>query len=523
MKFSGAIFFIFLQAILASSSAPSAFAQPNSARSFLNNSRLFENNRLIRDDVFSGTTLNLDQLHSRLTLYSKPADVLADLIKTQPAYQSNVVLMFGSESQQLSTPAQPRLLIFGSGMIFGFGEHSGSRVEIAQLNKKDHSVTLAEIRFEGQKAILDRQPKSCLSCHGNPSRLLWEPYDFWQGAYGANAGRFNSDKEKEAFNQLLADQNKSPLLSQLRLQDYLKPGAEKVTEFTQFVSIANLNQYAAKLKLDTNHPNTLRLLSVLSLCHPNVEDFFTQTFSDKERPAQQEAFNQMKEQWRRTQGQLHSASDRRYKSHLTLTNEATLIDRERLQKASGDLHILALWLLAQTENPLDGIGLSLHGNLFDFHTPSQMAIELMTSVVLTQPSVLKDLKVSETDLFTGTKSWLQADCQQLKSSLDRVSAGSPQLLSLEPIYFQLQSESPSVIRRCASCHSESQGQTLAPYIPFERPLLLASWLKDPKLNFEQKIINRIEAVGTKRQMPPTQSLSAEETESLKEYLRVLKE
>jgi mono/diheme cytochrome c family protein len=111
--------------------------------------------------------------------------------------------------------------------------------------------------------------------------------------------------------------------------------------------------------------------------------------------------------------------------------------------------------------------------------------------------------------------WAQVDCQALASeSRARLSRLAPKGVSA------LRVSSP--LGRCAQCHSIDPEGAGAPRIPFDEPVELGAWLRNPTRRLSRKIHARIHRRGP-GQMPPDEPLSADEAEALEAALQRIRE
>ncbi|MBM4318082.1 MAG: hypothetical protein FJ116_11475 [Deltaproteobacteria bacterium] len=106
-------------------------------------------------------------------------------------WPQNSVLLSHSESAQsdLVDRKNPRILVYGNGLILGMTGHSGanSSSAIAESNNQVEVIRYNQERKVYQFALLDfnqnpptlREETSCLRCHGNPPRPIWQPLTFW--------------------------------------------------------------------------------------------------------------------------------------------------------------------------------------------------------------------------------------------------------------------------------------------------------------------------------------------------------
>jgi hypothetical protein len=123
-------------------------------------------------------------------------------------YRANYTFIYSSRGQHAANvfPDQPRVLLYGTDgtfmMVFGKNPSAPPVVDDAdslqtiEWQPDSRSFILRELDFSPGKKPLDPEPidnpASCLSCHGNDPRPIFDVYNFWPGFYGS-VGRQNCD------------------------------------------------------------------------------------------------------------------------------------------------------------------------------------------------------------------------------------------------------------------------------------------------------------------------------------------
>ena len=131
-----------------------------------------------------------------------------------PEFRSNFVLMHNSKSIQSATHENPRVIMHSNlgKVLFAFNGHAkqtgGNKIEMIFFDGETKKFNAHEIEFKsGGIYQVNRNPKSCVNCHGSDSNLrpLWNHYNSWPGAYGSNDDELNNSYSKDSvieFQQL---------------------------------------------------------------------------------------------------------------------------------------------------------------------------------------------------------------------------------------------------------------------------------------------------------------------------------
>jgi hypothetical protein len=190
-------------------------------------------------------------------------------------YRSSFTLMRKSGSNQEAGDENPRVILFGKDakLILAFNGANADllagkkaipkgfdKVEVIEYDEKNASFGFKEIEFKGdtQKALINSNPKSCNSCHGDPARPNWEAYNYWAGAYGALDDHIKEGTSEDiALKKWLKNRKANPRYQHLVLENesmksecknkLLKPksdcnGAYSVSGFPNFRFTMHLNQ-----------------------------------------------------------------------------------------------------------------------------------------------------------------------------------------------------------------------------------------------------------------------------------------
>jgi hypothetical protein len=148
---------------------------------------------------------------------------IEDLLPLLPAdLRSRYVLMFRSRSLHGSSFAHPRAILFDPEARFvisfnGDASQEGfNALETMEFDDARKSFEFHQIEFP---ATADRtadvrvsapNPESCLKCHGEPPRPVWDTHPTWPGAYGERYGASLTASERSGLTQFLREQPTHP-------------------------------------------------------------------------------------------------------------------------------------------------------------------------------------------------------------------------------------------------------------------------------------------------------------------------
>ncbi len=120
----------------------------------------------------------------------RPASIDAFLSVLPPELRSKYLLVYGSRSLQSASPEKPRVILLSPEEQFylSFSDGSGTKpadqsIEIIESYGLDES-RFTQITWEGEKAVVERDPSRCIGCHqGAP---IFESYPHWGGFFGSS-------------------------------------------------------------------------------------------------------------------------------------------------------------------------------------------------------------------------------------------------------------------------------------------------------------------------------------------------
>ena len=459
---------------------------------------------------------------------------LEQLNEKRPQFFQNEVLIHTSSSLQPSSLKSPRILLFGDGLVMAFNEIQGSeskshRVEVIEFDRDKAQFIPREILFNRLKkkgVQFNDQPTSCLACHGEPFRPIWNPYDFWSRAFGSRIGRIGSDQEEKAYHQYFAS-------SQKGIRKYLKKDAipegdhlmlRSIEAFTGYMNTLNsitMGKLLASKNLDAlEYP----LLWILNYCASNEnnqdstrgDQAFLSLFSDDFHAQAPLSFEALQKETQLARNWFKTYSDRIYAEVFpNIQKEYFFIDHNRLRDEAFTVTRLR-YLLENKGISLRNLVLSHGANDYFFSTPNNFIADLKNTYE-------HYLNQSASEELKNATSY---SCQQLEDisrSLNQDFNSEASRTHIQQSRFDRPQKDLSPMGKCMKCHTldYNQPKTKGPYIPFDDSAKMQKLLKTTGLGEEIKY--RISTEDSFDQMPPKARLSSEEISALNEYVDTLKE
>ncbi len=471
--------------------------------------------RLTGDGTLFETVITLGASHD----YGSFMEGLKNL---SPRLFRNQVLLHQSQSLQHATIQNPRVILFDQGTILTFSEASAfeaREVEILGWDPGMGRFRSAELKFADRvraKAVVRRDPPECAACHGMDLRPVWLPYDFWPGAYGASIGRTYAKGETRALKSLL-DRAPSELKTSIYSHLDFRLGPQGVEIFTEFVAQLNANALLEKWKDGSADPFVPALIGILGNCVTQIAQWneFLPSAWRTETPIISKILNEQRARRDRHKARLSA----RYEQSFSLAEGTDFsYEPERLGAEASSTAYRELFLSQAWGAEAMALGTS------PFELPGSLSSPLNAEVLLAT--------VLATDPERGNRSWyseliqpslgypgrfidwIKPDCRALKAeSQTRLTRRVPFPLSPTPEPARV----AAPLGRCAQCHAIEQERFDAPAIPFDEPLVLGEWLRDPARGLRRKIDERITDRGP-QQMPPRHPLSLEEAVALRAAL-----
>jgi hypothetical protein len=129
---------------------------------------------------------------------SEKIDSVETFISKLPEeHLKNFTLMHHSKSLHESSYENPRAILYGEKgqWIVSFNgtdtQAAGKKIEMMIYDQTSRSYGFHELDFSKGAPVLHANSQTCFSCHGSPARPIWDHYNQWEGAYGANDDKYS--------------------------------------------------------------------------------------------------------------------------------------------------------------------------------------------------------------------------------------------------------------------------------------------------------------------------------------------
>ena len=447
------------------------------------------------------------------------------LFKRQPRLKDRFVLLHQSASLQLASPEHPRVLAFDGGVTYSFSEHPENRnlrVEMLEVSPDDYQIKMSEIVFDDAGVKINKQPKACLSCHGQPAKMLWDPYDFWPQSFASSVGIVATKGEIDAYAALKTNAGESEILKRLHLPEKLDLGTEHNTAFTQYVTQINL---ASWVKQNLDKPSfegwQWPLLWILNVCNARTEialnlDEAQSAFPPSEYETYKTRLQEIYADTVTARTHFKTFQDRLLSQAFPFSETIYAIDHSRLIRESADMaHLHTIFDLGSVD--ASNLSTSPFANDSFIASPAHFLLDFQMALLELKPEWFAGLTISTLELGLKSPSHIRLSCDELAAK-SQTTTRTWNRQGAWSGYRTVKSTRP-VINRCARCHSE-QLRPSVPQIPFTNSLQLANWLRDPQTLGAVKIRQRI-STDAQGRMPPDHPLTSQEIESVSEFLKVL--
>jgi hypothetical protein len=139
-----------------------------------------------------GQEINIDDLIKNIRNYNSVEDFISTL---GIEYQNNYTLVYNSRNPGITaTIENPKIIQFsnnGRTFISYAGSKNVSKGgEILEVIQMDQSGKYNFYNFDFSKDVangrVEINPSSCLKCHGEIGKPIWDSYPYWPGAYGSD-------------------------------------------------------------------------------------------------------------------------------------------------------------------------------------------------------------------------------------------------------------------------------------------------------------------------------------------------
>ncbi|HVK62439.1 MAG TPA: hypothetical protein VM432_12855 [Bdellovibrionales bacterium] len=206
---------------------------------------------------------------------------------------SNFTFMHTSRSIQGASPEYPRAILWSgdSKMLVSFNGHSSldgnDRLEIIEFNDGEARFEFHTVNQTPDGLVFQNEngTQNCFGCHGMISddlKPVWDVYQVWRGAYGANNDRMDlpgSEKAKNDYVSFLNSSKDHPRYSKLKFdftKSTLSPFSDRFETSMDLDQQPNMrlgiviNRLAAKRIVrqirERGEPAAIKALSTLMAC-----------------------------------------------------------------------------------------------------------------------------------------------------------------------------------------------------------------------------------------------------------------
>lgn len=444
---------------------------------------------------------------------------------TDPSQLEWFTLMRDSQSAQGASPDAPRAIVFGpeSKFIFTFNGHPEQvgNDEVEMIFFRETPSPRWEMRklsfhtAQGKVVFSEANPAFCLSCHQNPVRPIWNPYDSWPGAYGENDDAipdFENDKyartgftsssveerklEFKQFSDFVKNKDQHNRYSKLKFPEgspvspyspegrYFEYRFRPNLKLTESLVDLHSKTLLAKLKSHPQYESSKALLLALFLqCQNGVDDqnsALVRQMFEIEKKYRNSCLDPVP--WNR-RGYTGEGS-RQHHLMFLLGVEYTDFSLEKSPEYwsyfGGELYSHEVLMMALYEDVKASYP---ELPVLDYRNDYDKPVKVPSSAMDEAKHVTEVCK---------TLGEIQGKTRAVKT-FERVKISNP-------------------VITCVGCHSRDNNR--APYLPFEEPSEL-------KKNTElvKKILSRIDSDNPETRMPPTRPLSQKEKEAIREWLK----
>jgi hypothetical protein len=463
------------------------------------------------------------------SLFQNYSEFLSYIKTLGPEMFQQPILLHHSGSLQAATFEQPRVLLFGRGVMLSFSEQPGQvekSVEMLEYDPASAKFLATEIKFSGSgKPQITKDPSSCTACHGEPLRPIWSPYDFWPKAYNSFTAGVASEEEEQKLNSFLQGERLG-IYSMIEMHAGSFGNVRDNEAFTQYLFGLNTHRM---MKQWSREPSLLpfryAIAATLNHCTTEAE------FGGKEYIPFEEFFPPRI--WAKLSAVVSPVdyverTDFERRRFLRFVNRSYLRKFVRLDR---DLDISTRLDFfgpptAHTRFLLEQLGMqwrtwtmSYGENDFDMSIPGNVLVDLGTALSVFDRDMFLEQQ-PEVKFLTGAAKpipYAQLSCRELQtSSLDELNRFQEMEFSEPLIDDHFDGLAP--MSKCVKCHSaNSRFDFEAPKIPFEDSTLLSVWLNDGT-NFETAV--KMIASG---KMPEDSRLTELEKQALIESLEFIKQ
>jgi cytochrome c553 len=460
---------------------------------------------------------------------------IEQLLPLLPAeLRSRYVLMFRSRSLHGSDFAHPRAILFerGARFVVSFNGDAGQAgfhaLETMQFDDRSMSFQFREVNFpgEGRAAVISPpNPGTCVKCHGQPARPVWDTHPTWPGAYGERDGAGLSTEERSGLRQFLISRPDHPryryLLDVERFSnpqtfrpdwrdrygndEHPPPNAELSAALGRLNFQAIVHQLEAMPQFESNK---YLLLGAIGADCGWLPDFFPES----QRSAAEAGFGRFA---------AESAGANFEQSHskqLRLTESTRAARRVHLIDTASDIESMDRFRFVvehQFQLSTSQWTTALEKRTYDFTWSPTASAEM--AAFLRRRIAQGDAEVavrtlSDPDRYCG---YLRRRSRAALAGVEALAPAAPGSQIVEAA-----ANGPALLSQCKTCHLGDVG----PRLPFDQPERLAGQLTQgqfPRGNLLEEIRWRLGPEAGQGRMPLGTNLSQSERQTLIAYLSAL--
>lgn len=415
---------------------------------------------------------------------------LEDLLSKLPAgFRSGFALVYYSLSLQEASFDNPRVLMGGrtssgdeqygspiSNTIITFNGDSNQKgfhvLEAAESDPITGVIQPLKIEFSPatKEHKIDLHPTSCVVCHGDPFRPIWDSYFLWPGVYGSEddelfaKGLPTNSKEQQGFDRF------TKLEGAHSRYQYLVEGAsdnERNGVFTRFIGQLNFRRIAGEIKREQTLFNYRYAIIAAPICI-NFDNFNLDTLF----PERLRRFD-FKKTYPLIYQQIAMKDAADYKNRVRyikelageLADQRTINDQFQKEHGSNEeieKNSALQYVLMQAGREISGWSMQFDSTS-DFNTGGVMSRQIAEAFFQLQmiTRAERDLVLKETDYGKSVAPSLCKDFQEKSLQALKKQNELPQALNIAHGPKQL------FQKYCVTCHGLRDG--IGPYLP------IANW------------------------------------------------
>ncbi len=478
---------------------------------------------------------------------------IEDLIPLLPApLRRKFVLLYKSRSIQSGSNLNPRVILYGDDakLIITFNgspEQRGfNKLEIMQFRDDSFKFDFKEIDFseaELGNVVFNEKPTSCVKCHGENGKPIWDSYASWPGAYGSVDDNLIKDStEKTNFLRFRELAKQHPRYKNLEVlapkakEKFLSPNGSQFVRWADWLPPEGKTHQMAPYRGQINEP---RSLDRPYYFRPNL--LFGMTLDEL---MARRLYQLMLDAGSYSRNpftllylssscdvNLFSAKERLPEFPVDHEQISRIVSYQSEMKAvradapEGSYPGIKLYEKIISGNAFESASPQLMGDIFRMASVSSVPLFEWTSgleknnffVSVTLPTYIYYLGQ---DLKFSLKS--NENCGQLKSkALQELKSTDFTGFKYEMLSPKANRSAQHLLNNCMQCHSKSEN--IGPVIAFDRPDILKSQLNQPYSThgtLKDDISYRLTTKSSDR-MPLNEFLTEKEKKDLLDYIEAL--